>query len=186
MFLAVQKRILAPDRLRELLKGVLELSDAKRQKLEEEFSHASAERTRRRTAIDRLLGLIEDGVMKASDPEFAHRLAEHRETIAAITGRIEVIESQLARGSRKITPAVIEKFSQQVAEKLQDEDSSLRSAYLRMFVSEVSVSDQGIQISGSKLVLERGLAKGLPRLEGSVPIFDQKWCPEEDTNFKSM
>ena len=186
VFSAVQKRILAPDRLRELLKGVLELSDAKRQKLEEEFSHASAERTRRRTAIDRLLGLIEDGVMKASDPEFAHRLAEHRETIAAITGRIEVIESQLARGSRKITPAVIEKFSQQVAEKLQDEDSSLRSAYLRMFVSEVSVSDQGVQISGSKLVLERGLAKGLPRLEGSVPIFDQKWCPEEDTNFKSM
>ena len=186
VFSAVQKRILAPDRLRELLKGVLELSDAKRQKLEEEFSHASAERTRRRTAIDRLLGLIEDGVMKASDPEFAHRLAEHRETIAAITGRIEVIESQLARGSRKITPAVIEKFSQQVAEKLQDEDSTLRSAYLRMFVSEVSVSDQGIQISGSKLVLERGLAKGLPRLEGSVPIFDQKWCPEEDTNFKSM
>lgn len=45
-----------------------------------------------------------------------------------------------------------------------------------MFVSEVSVSDQGIQISGSKSVLERGLAKGLPRLEGSVPIFDQKWC----------
>ena len=186
MFLAVQKRILAPDRLRELLKGVLELSDAKRQKLEEELSHASAEHARRRTAIDRLLGLIEDGVMKASDPEFAHRLAEHRETIAAITGRIEAIESQLARGSRKITPAVIEKFSQQVAEKLQDEDSSLRSAYLRMFVSEVSVSDQGVQISGSKLVLERGLAKGLPRLEGSVPIFDQKWCPEEDTNFKSM
>ena len=182
IFSAVQKRILAPDRLRELLKGVLELSDAKRQKLEEEFSHASAERTRRRTAIDRLLGLIEDGVMKASDPEFAHRLAEHRETIAAITGRIEVIESQLARGSRKITPAVIEKFSQQVAEKLQDEDSSLRSAYLRMFVSEVSVSDQGVQISGSKLVLERGLAKGLPRLEGSVPIFDQKWCRLRDSN----
>lgn len=83
---------------------------------------------------------------------------------------------------RKITPAVIEKFSQQVAEKLQDEDSTLRSAYLRMFVSVVSVSDQGIRISGSKSVLERGLAKGLSRLEGSVPIFDQKWCPEEDSN----
>ena len=182
VFSAVQKRILAPDRLRDLLKGVLELSDEKRQRLEEELSQASAERTRRRTAIDRLLALIEDGVMKPSDPEFANRLAENRETIAAITTRIEVIESQLARGSRKITPAVIEKFSKQVVEKLRDEDNTLRSAYLRMFVSEVSVSDQGIQISGSKSVLERGLAKGLPRLEGSVPIFDQKWCRLQDSN----
>ncbi|PZT91731.1 MAG: hypothetical protein DI637_01680 [Citromicrobium sp.] len=182
VFSAVQKRILAPDRLRDLLKGVLDLSDQKRQKLEEELSQASAERTRRRTAIDRLLALIEDGVMKPSDPEFANRLAENRETIAAITTRIEVIESQLARSSRKVTPAVIEKFSKQVVEKLQDEDNTLRSAYLRMFVSEVSVSNRGIQISGSKSVLERGLAKGLPRLEGSVPIFDQKWCRLQDSN----
>ena len=106
--------------------------------------------------------------------QFANGLAENRDTIAGINGRIEVIESQLARGNQK--------FSQQVTENLQDEDSALRSAYLRMFVSEVTVSDQGIQICGSKSALERGLAKGLPRLEGSVPIFYQKWCRLRDSN----
>lgn len=177
---AIEKRLLGPGRLEELLKGVLELSDNKRQRMEQELSQAMAERTRRRTAIDRLLGLIEEGIMKPSDPEFAQRLSDNREAVAGITSRIEVLESQLARGARKITPAVLEKFSQQLSAKLHDEDSSFRSAYLRMLVSEVTVSKNRVMITGSKSVLERGLAKGLPRLEGSVPIFDQKWCPKAD------
>ena len=110
--------------------------------------------------------------MKPSDPEFAQLLGDNREAVAAITSRIDVLESQLARGSRKITPAVLDKFSQQLSAKLHDEDSALRSAYLPMLVSEVKVSKDRITITGSKSVL----AKGLPRLEGSVPIFDQIWC----------
>ncbi|MGB7408295.1 MAG: recombinase family protein [Pontixanthobacter sp.] len=179
VFGAVEKRILGPGRLEKLLKGVIDLSDGKRQELEQELIQANAERTRRRTSIDRLLGLIEEGIMKPSDPEFAARLSDNRTAVTAITSRIDVLESQLARGSRKLTPVVLDKFSKQLSEKLRDEDSSLRSAYLRMLVSKVEVSDQEVIISGSKTVLERGLATGLPRLEGSVPIFDQQWCPEE-------
>ena len=120
--------------------------------------------------------------MKPSDPEFAQWLGDNREAVAAITSRIDVLESQLARGSRKITPAVLDKFSQQLSAKLHDEDSALRSAYLPMLVSEVKVSKDRITITGSKSVL----AKGLPRLEGSVPIFDQIWCPEEDSNLHAL
>ncbi|MEO9823033.1 MAG: hypothetical protein ABJF50_01280 [Paracoccaceae bacterium] len=118
--------------------------------------------------------------MKPSDPEFAARLSDNRTAVTAITSRIDVLESQLARGLRRIKPAVLDKLPKQLSEKLRDEDSSLRSAYLRMLVSKVEVSDQKVIISGSKTVLERGLAKGLPRPEGSVPIFDQQWCPKED------
>ena len=182
VFNAVEKRILGAGRLGELLKEVLDLSDDKRQQLEKELTQASAERTRRRTAIDRLLGLIEEGIMKPSDPEFAQRLANNREAVAAISSRIDVLESQLARGSRKITPAVLEKFSEQLSAKLREDDSEPRKAYLRMLVSKVEVSKDRITITGPKSVLERGLAKGLPRLEGSVPIFDQKWCRLGDSN----
>nr|WP_283773445.1 zinc ribbon domain-containing protein [Altererythrobacter sp. KTW20L] len=72
---AIEKRILGPGRLEQLLSDVIELSDGKRGKLEQELSQTCAERTRRRNAIDRLLVLIEEGVMKPSDPEFASRLA---------------------------------------------------------------------------------------------------------------
>ncbi|WP_239807199.1 hypothetical protein [Croceicoccus hydrothermalis] len=77
---------------------------------------------------------------------------------------------------------MLEKFSQQLSAKIHDEDRTLRSAYLRMLVSEVRVSKDRVTITGSKSVLERGLAKGLPRLEGSVPIFDRKWCRLQDSN----
>ena len=73
VFGAVEKRILGRGRLEELLKEVLELSDDKRQRMEQELTQANAERTRKRTAIDRLLGLIEEGIMKPSDPQFAQR-----------------------------------------------------------------------------------------------------------------
>jgi hypothetical protein len=134
---AVEKRILGPGRLKQLLKDVIEISDGKREKLQQELTQANAERTRRRTSIDRLLVLIEEGVMKASDPEFANRLSENRNAVATLTARIEVLESQLARGSRKITPEVLEKFSQQLREKLHDDDPTLRKAYLRMLVDRV-------------------------------------------------
>ncbi|QDH35123.1 hypothetical protein E2E27_12800 [Porphyrobacter sp. YT40] len=180
---AVEKRILGPGRLKQLLKDVIEISDGKREKLQQELTQANAERTRRRTAIDRLLILIEEGVMKASDAEFANRLSENRTAVASLTARIEVLESQLARGSRKITPEVLEKFSQQLREKLHDDDPTLRKAYLRMLVDRVEVSNDQILIRGSKAVLERGIARGVPRLEGAVPIFDQRWCPWPDSNW---
>jgi hypothetical protein len=108
---ALEKRILGPGRLMQLLKDVIELSNSKREKLQQELTQALAERTRRRTAIDRLLVLIEEGVMKASDPEFANRLSENRTAVATLTARIEVLESQLAKGSRKITPEVLKNFA---------------------------------------------------------------------------
>lgn len=123
--------------------------------------------------------------MTASDPEFANRLTENREAVAALTSRIEVLESQPARGSRKITPEALRKFADQLREKLHDDDSTLRTACLRMFVSRVEVSDKQIVISGPRSVLERGVAKGLPRLEGSVPIFDQRWCQKRDRDLST-
>jgi len=43
-------------------------------------------------------------------------------------------------------------------------------------VSDVTVSTDQIFIYGPKAALENGVANGVPRLEGTVPIFDRKWC----------
>ena len=182
VFAAIKKRLLRPDRISELLRDVLVLSDEKRKRLEQELAQAKAERTRRRTAIDRLLMLVEEGVMKAGDPELSERLNENRAAVAAASERLAVLESQLARGSRKITSETIAKFTELYRANLDDSDSTLRKAYLRMLVSKVEVSDKGVLITGPKSVLERDLAKGMPRLEASVPIFDQQWCRLRDSN----
>ncbi|WP_293982062.1 hypothetical protein [Sphingobium sp.] len=43
-----------------------------------------------------------------------------------------------------------------------------------MLVSEITVSNAQITISGPKAVLENGVCNGVPRLMGMVPIFDRE------------
>lgn len=179
---AVEKQLLAPERLETLLSDVLNLSDQKRIQREEELLHARAEQTRLRTAIERLLILVETGQMGPRDPIFAKRMDENRSALATATSRIDTLETQLTKGSRKITPTSIKRFGELLSARLRDDDSTLRKAYLRMLVSNVTVSKEQIVISGPKAVLENGVCNGAPRLEGMVPIFDREWCRLRDSN----
>ncbi len=69
---------------------------------------------------------------------------------------------------------------------MRGDDSSLCSSYLKMFVSNDSVSDHEVAIPGSASYLESGVSDGLPVKEGAVPIFDREWCPEEDSNLHDL
>ncbi|URW74835.1 recombinase family protein [Sphingomonas donggukensis] len=179
---AVERQLLAPDRLQALLAEVINLSDHKRAQREHELVHARAEQTRLRTAIERLLILVETGEMGPRDPIFAKRMGDNRAALAAATARIDALETQLARGSRRITGETVAKFGRLLSEKLRDDDPTLRTAYLRMLVSEVTISKGEILISGPRAALENGVTSGVPRLEGTVPIFDRKWCRLQDSN----
>lgn len=99
---ALETKLLAPDRLRTLLSGILDLSDERRKAREEELARARAEHTRLRTAISRLLILVEEGTVGPRDPDFAERMATNRMALAATTSRIDVLEAQLAQGTRRI------------------------------------------------------------------------------------
>ncbi len=182
----VEKQLLAPERLRALMQDVLELSDQKRAQIEQELSQAKSERTRLRTANEHLLDLLENPNMKAQGDIFLNRIAKNQSALAAASSRIDTLETQLATGARKITNQTIDRFGKLLSAKLNDDDPALRKAYIRMFVSEVSVSPEGIIISGPTGALENGISKGAPRLEATVPIFDREWCPWPDSNGHSL
>lgn len=179
---AVERCVLEPSRLAKLLHGVINLSDQKRQQFEQELAQARSEQTRFRTAIDRLLILVETGEIGPRDPQFAKRLSENREGVAAAGARIVMLERQLERGARQITERTIARFGALLSSKLHDDDAALRTAYVRMMVISVTVSSDEIVITGPTSVLERGVINGLPRLEGAVPIFDREWCRLQDSN----
>ena len=172
--------------LRDLLAGVVDVSQARTEEREAELTRARVERTRLNTAIKILLILVEQGVMGPRDPAFAERMAENRTALAGVSSRIEVLEAQLAKGKRQIDEQTIDRFGEMLRGKIRGGDSSLRSAYLKMFVTEVRVSDEEIIISGPVPALENGVAVGLPVKEGAVPIFDREWCPEEDSNLHDL
>ncbi|WP_442681583.1 recombinase family protein [Sphingomonas sp. ASY06-1R] len=179
---AIERQLLEPNRLRTLLNEVINLSDQRRADQADELSRVRAEQTRVRTAISNLLVLVEQGVMGPRDPAFAERMAFNRAQLASLTSRIDTLETQLARGSRRITEQTVDRFGALLKAKLREDDPTLRSSYLRMFVSEVRVSESEIAICGPTAALEAGVATGLPRGGKVVPIFDREWCPGRDSN----
>ena len=183
---AVERQLLAPQRLKQLLSDVIDLSDQKRAQRQAELCDARAQQTRLRSAIERLLIAVEDGIIGARDPIFAKRLDENRSSLAAATARISTLEAQLETGTAKITPATVERFGELLSSKIRDKDPTLRKAYVRMFVSSVIVSQDQILISGPKAVLENAICQKQTKLVGMVPIFDQQWCPEEDSNLHAV
>ena len=60
---AIEDQLLARDRLRALLAGLLQLSDERRAEHEEELGRARAEQTRAKTAINQRLVLVEEGTI---------------------------------------------------------------------------------------------------------------------------
>jgi site-specific DNA recombinase len=175
-------RILEPARLQKLLHHLLEASDDADERRTRDLQHARAERTRSDSAITKLLELIETGLMSATEPLFASRLSEHRTRIASLNATIESLERQLQRGKRKITPETINKFGKMLSDKLNDADPSLRKAYVKMIVSQVSLSNDMIVISGSKLAMEHALVHEDKYPRTSVPTFDREWCRLQDSN----
>lgn len=95
----------------------------------------------------------------------------------AATTRIDALETQHARGSRRITNETVAKFGRLLSERLRADDPTLRTAYLRMLVSKVTVTKDQILISGPKAALENGVSSGVPCLEGAVPICDRHGAP---------
>ncbi|MEQ8311124.1 MAG: recombinase family protein [Sphingopyxis sp.] len=182
---ALKERILEPPRLRELLAHVVEALDEANERRAHDLQQARAERTRAETAIGKLFELVETDLMSPRDPTVAKRFAEHRTKVASLNDTIESLERQIAKGKRRITPEIIDRFGNMLREKLEADDLVLRKAYVRLIVGKVGLGNDQITICGSKLALEHALVRGDRHPGGVVPSFDREWCPEEELNWAS-
>lgn len=178
---AVAERVLQPDRLTELLSGILDASESADTQRQEDLVQARKALTRCETAIGRLLELIEEGLMSAKDPVFAQRLADQRGKKAQLIGTIAGLERQMMRGSKKITPETVSRFGDMITRKLQGNDPALRKAYVRLLVDKVEVNTTEIRILGSKAALEHAVLSDRIAA-GQVPSFDRDWCRLGDSN----
>ena len=182
----VVARILEPERLRELLSGVLEVSNEADARRKKELEQARAQRNQCQAAINRLLELVETGMMSPKDPELAKRMALQRSRVAALDTTIDSLERQLARGATRITPEVVDRFGDTLKQALLEGEPPFRKAYVRMLVQQVALTNDEIRITGSKLALEHALARSSTGKAPVVPSFDREWCPGEDSNLHAL
>lgn len=178
------ERVLQPQRLKELLEAVLERSDASMVTRMEDLERVRRERVSAETRLGRLIDLVAEGLMAATDAIFAGRLAATKHSIFTLSETEKSLVRQLAGPSRQIDEAAIKRFANLLRAQILGENSAMRKAYVRLLIEKVTVNDNEIRIQGSKAALESAIYRGDKPLRGAVPSFDRKWCPGEDSQSK--
>jgi site-specific DNA recombinase len=179
---ALEQRIVAPERLPDLLAAFLEKSDESDNRRREALALLRSAKTNSVGALNRLYELIEQGLAAPSDRDFAERLTHHRQRIAALTSDISSLERQLASGRRRITPDVVGRFGTLLREGLRGDNPALRQAYVRLLVDEVIVGEDHVRVRGSRKALESAAIATSATAGAGVPSFAREWRARLDSN----
>ncbi len=180
---ALEHKLLQPERLKELLAGWLEKTDAARAERKQRLAQLRRTLTESEGARSRMLDAIEAGALDFRDTAARERLDARRQEIQRLQQEIRTIEDQdRDTPSRQITPDVLVRFARMMRDALRSEDHSFRKAYLTLLVAEVRLSSTGITIRGVKGELETLVAKVSETDGRLVPTFAGKWRAQQDSN----
>ncbi|WP_423825886.1 recombinase family protein [Sandarakinorhabdus cyanobacteriorum] len=182
---ALEHKLLQPERLKDLLAGLLEKTDSARAERKQRLAHLRRTLTESEGARARMLDAIEAGALDFRDTVVRERLDARRQEIQRLQQEIRTIEDQdRDRPARQITPGVLDRFAKMMREALRSEDYSFRKAYLTLLVAEVRLSSAGITIRGTKGELETLIAK-VSETDGQlVPTFAGNWRAQQDSNLR--
>lgn len=179
---ALETRLLTPDRLRDLLSGWLDHSHKATEGRREKLRQLRTRQTALEGGLERLLDLVVEGQLTASNPQFAKKNAELTEQLAQVKTDIVMLERQLERSERRITPELIDHFADLMRERLRHDDPALRQYYARSILARVEVGEQEIRLLGSRKALEHAVARTDAQPTGLVPSIERKWRTQEDSN----
>ena len=170
-------RLLAPERLREMLTRLMERRVAKSVEVDLRIRSLQAKAEEADERLRRLYTLVETG-----DVEPDNLLTSR---IAALNLDRQITREALerAQGSRQsqivIDDPRVDAFGQMMRERLTTGDIPFRKAYLGAIIDRVQVGQDRIEIFGRKDVLEQAVAAGASL---GVRSFVRRWRAGKDSN----
>jgi site-specific DNA recombinase len=173
----IERRLLQPSRLEEILSSVL---DRREERAERRATHI-AELRKRAAEVDaklkRLYDAIDNGVADLADPMLKDRVAELKAVRDQARADAERAEGALERVGPSITPQALKTFARHARKRMRTESGGYRRDYLRALVQRVEVDAQELRIMGSKSELLRALvAASSAKTAGfGVPSSVPKW-----------
>jgi hypothetical protein len=176
-------KLLTPDRLTMILEAFIAHSASTADSRKEQLAQAKRMLTEAGGRIDRLLQMVEQGLMSVDDPALKERLDTAKVARVAASERVRMLDRPNEAGTSQITPDKINKLSVVLREALKSSDIGFRKAYLRLSLDRVVVADDEIRLRGPTIALAKAAAAGgLPATAGLVPSFVQEWRPVRDSN----
>jgi site-specific DNA recombinase len=170
----LETHLFQPERLEEILESLLDRTRKSLTKAKSRSRDLNKQEREINTKLDRLYNALAEGTVTQTE-------AFRRKVSTLEAQRDEVIQtrSQLTQHSTLPTKALaksnLKKFSDAMHEKLRADDPAFRKAYVRLFVDEVTVSDEEIRISGPKAALTHAISSKEISTSKGVPSFDREW-----------
>ncbi|WP_456727439.1 recombinase zinc beta ribbon domain-containing protein [Bradyrhizobium sp. USDA 3364] len=171
--------VLAPDRIVELLKSLIERQAAKSESADHRLLGLQKELSDAEDRLRRLYRSIEEGIVELDDIQ--------RERTASLKAQRERAKAALdhARARRGMVATIdaqkIDAFARLMNDKLDTGDPNTRKGYIRSIVDAVGVDDGAIRIFGSRDILQAAIA-GKQTENGNVRGFVRKWRTRHDSN----
>jgi hypothetical protein len=75
------------------------------------------------------------------DAMFAQRMKDQQARLQELTAQIDVLEGQMQRGQKRITPEAVERFGQVMREKSSGKDPAFCKGMVSLLVDRVAVSN---------------------------------------------
>ena len=179
----IEHRLLAPERLEEVLASVLDRRQERTERRREHIAELNKRATEADLRLKRLYDAIETGVADLNEPGLKVRIAG----LQAIRdqSQADALRAQAALDSaaqQPITTAVLRKFAATARKRMRIEGGGYRRDHLRALAQRVEVADREVRIMGSKNDLLRTLAaiSGVKSATGGVrsSVLDwRKGCP---------
>jgi site-specific DNA recombinase len=175
----VQERLLAPERLAEILELIVERRASQDRAVADRRRTLEAELSQAKDKLARLYRAIEEGVvdLDADLKERTQTLKNARDLSQATLDRL----AAQARSGAEVTPERVDAFAKLMREKLERGDAQARKTYLRSVISCIEVDDQKIRIIGEKAALADVIA-GRQTQAANVRGFIRKWRAREDSS----
>ena len=180
----IERRLLQPHRLEDILSSVL---DRRQERTERRATHIAELRKRAVEAdakLKRLYDAIESGVADLSDPMLKGRVAELKAIRDQAHADAERAEETINRVGPSITPQAFKTFARQARRRMRTESGGYRRDHLRALAQRIEVDAEEVRIMGSKSELLRTLvAASSAKTAGfGVPSSVPKWRARKDSN----
>ncbi|MDP3745618.1 MAG: recombinase family protein [Phenylobacterium sp.] len=173
----LETRLLAPERLAEILSVVLDRRQDRARRRGEHVAELGKRAAEASARLKRLYDAIESGVADLDDPALKDRVTELK-TIRD-QARADADRAQAASQGRQevITPAKLQAFAEAARRRLRGPQGGYRRDHLRALAQRVEVADSEVRIMGSKSQLLRTLvaSQSVPPAMGGVPTSVLKW-----------
>lgn len=171
---ALEETVLAPKRLRKMTEALVSRAGERNEALAARQKQLDGERRKAKAQVSELYRLLGTGELQM-DATLAAHVKALQEKVETLTRQFAHLDRERSLPVERIGAEAVEGFGRAVSAALRNPDNrAFARAYVQALISDVTVSDCEVRISGPKAMLLHQTALFAAKGE-LVPSFAQEW-----------